>query len=145
MWWIISGILWMTSASTISSRAIRPYFEEIMRAQGSSLMSCSLTPMENVWNGLPETVAIMAVTRLESMPPLRNEPTGTSLSRWSLTASSSTCSSSSINSFSEPLRLFLNVSSFQYCHVRICPFSKAAQWPAWSLTMPAKSDLSSGR
>src|SRR5258705_6882128 len=43
--------------------------------------------MENVRIGVEEACAISATTELESTPPLKNAPIGTSLTMWLLTAS----------------------------------------------------------
>src|SRR5207253_5566352 len=42
--------------------------------------------MAQVLTGTPAACALIAATALESTPPLRNAPTGTSLTRWDRTA-----------------------------------------------------------
>ena len=52
-------------------------------------------PIENVRSSEPSTFTAYAATSVESRPPLRKAPTGTSLVRWRATVSpsiSSTCS-----------------------------------------------------
>ena len=44
-------------------------------------------PIENVSTGCVDSMAIAATTALESIPPDRNAPSGTSLIRWLLTLS----------------------------------------------------------
>ena len=113
MWWIISGIVPMTSGSAISWIQLRPYCFATISAHGSSERSWSLTPMENVSKGLPAIFAVIAVTSEESMPPERNVATGTSESRCSFTVSRRSASSSSVSSSAEPVRLGSNVARCQ--------------------------------
>ena len=61
-------------------------------------------PIEKVRSSGPSTLAAYAAISVESSPPLRNAPTGTSLVRWSATVSAS---SSSIRS---------SVSASEYVH-----------------------------
>src|SRR5689334_3252303 len=49
-----------------------------MPAYSSSLNAASRKPIENVLTGSGDCSAIEATTALESMPPLRNAPSGTS-------------------------------------------------------------------
>jgi hypothetical protein len=64
----------------------------------------SSKPIENVFTGRDDSDCISATTVLESMPPERKAPTGTSESIWSRTASVSRFSSSSTASMSLPAK-----------------------------------------
>ena len=72
----------------------------ISRAASSSSYAGSSKPIENVFTGRDEASAISATTRLESTPPDRNAPSGTSLTRCERTASRSRASSISSASVS---------------------------------------------
>ena len=65
------------------------------RAYASSSYSASPNPMANVFTGAPPSRAIAATTALESMPPLRKAPRGTSLMRCRRTDSSTSSASRS--------------------------------------------------
>ena len=54
--------------------------------------------MVNVFTGRDDARAAIAVTTLESTPPLRRIPTGTSATSWRRTESASSASSSSMSS-----------------------------------------------
>ncbi len=70
------------------------------RANGSSENLASAKPIEKVLTGAALSDAIVATTTLESMPPLRNAPSGTSLIMRPRTASRSDARSCSDHSAS---------------------------------------------
>ena len=84
-----------TSGSRTSSWCSVPKAWATRRASPSSLKAASGNPIENVLTGAPERPAIVATTALESMPPLRNAPRGTSLTMCRRTASRRSARSSS--------------------------------------------------
>ena len=76
-----------------------------VRASALSSNSASRKPIEKVFTGPPDRRDISATTLLESTPPERNAPSGTSLTRCDRTASSSTSCSCARASSSDPAKL----------------------------------------
>ncbi len=69
----------IASIRTTSSVCCVPNASATVRAYGSSSKPASSKPIEKVRMGWADASAISATTVLESRPPLRNAPTGTSL------------------------------------------------------------------
>src|SRR5438034_8581479 len=86
----------------------------------------------------------MAVTRLESMPPLRNKPSGTSLRSRSVTEVVSRSSSRSTASANRPAKGFTTCSSAQYRRERDPEELTRSIVPAGSLLMPSQIDWGAG-
>ena len=86
---------------TTSSTCRVPKRSATRRAWGSSLNAASRNPIEKVWSGPLVAPAQAATTTLESTPPLRKAPTGTSAIRCSRTASSSLARMASCQSSAE--------------------------------------------
>ncbi len=99
--------------------------------------------MENVFTGRDEASAISPTTTLESTPPERNAPSGTSLIMCEVTASFSTARSASAASAADPV----NVSSAptaQYRFTSARPSLQRRKWPGGSLRTFLNIDRSRG-
>jgi hypothetical protein len=112
-----------TRGATSNSRWFVRYRAATIRAyvRSSSKNPVSpANPIVNVLTGLSEACAMNATTALESIPPLRNAPSGTSLIRRTPTALRIRCVNSSMKSCSDRVRSVLNDRS-QYWRCRLLP------------------------
>ena len=87
--------------------------------------------MENVLTGAELSSAISATTELESMPPLRNAPSGTSAISRRRTASLKRPANCSMASVSLRL-LFAEKCTCQYGSTVIWPACQTRRWPGGS-------------
>ena len=85
-----------------------------------------------------------AVTRLESRPPLKNIPKGTSLMSLFLTLDSSRLSSSRQHSFCDPLNRGVRTGKSQYRFLLTFPLYQVKQHPASSFKILSKIERGSG-
>ena len=76
------------SAAGTTSRSVWrvPSAAATRRACGASLYACSANPIAKVWGGRDRSPAMSATTVDESSPPDKKAPSGTSDSRWLVTA-----------------------------------------------------------
>ena len=88
MYQVISSNNAALSGPTSSSWCRVPKRRAAARAWSDSSNGRSAKPTESVSTGRARNRDIVATIALESTPPLRNAPTGTSLTRWRRTVSS---------------------------------------------------------
>ncbi len=112
----------MASGVTTNSWCSAPMCCATILASGSSLKASSAKPMVKAFTGIDMWRAISAATTLESSPPLRNTPKGTSLSRRRRTESSRWPIKRSRSVFSSSFH-FGPKSSDQYLWRSTLPFS----------------------
>src|SRR6185437_3537969 len=77
----------MSSPVRSNSECSVPRRADVERAEAASLKSCSVNARVNVLT-LAFCLAAIAASAVESRPPLRNTPTGTSAIKWQRTESS---------------------------------------------------------